>query len=88
MRPIKHSVKKIDQLGRLGVPKDLREMLGMKPGALVEFDIDEDSIIIRRSDAHTRCALTGEKATFSLESGIRLSESGCLRLIDELRSII
>lgn len=46
---MKRSVtRKIDELGRVVIPSDFREELGIEPGEKVEIYIDEGRVILRR----------------------------------------
>ena len=59
-------VRKIDQLGRIVIPKEIRKNLGMKDGDGVEFLIEEDTIILRKADASNQF----QKLAESLVNGI------------------
>ena len=41
-------VRKIDELGRIVVPKEIRRSLGIKDGEEMEIYIDESSIILKK----------------------------------------
>lgn len=41
-------IRKLDDLGRLVIPKALRETIGINEGDPLEFFIDENAIIVRR----------------------------------------
>ena len=38
--------RQIDELGRIVIPKDLRDMYGIKPGDELFFDCHDDGILI------------------------------------------
>ena len=42
--------RQIDELGRLVIPKDLREQYGLKPGDKVWFTANDDGILIHSED--------------------------------------
>ena len=88
MKKITHSIKSIDQLGRISIPKEIRDHHGLSPGSPVEFHVDGDKVLLSNPNTTRRCALTGERSQFSLDSGLNLSEKGCLRLLEELNSLI
>ena len=47
---MKRSVtRKIDELGRVVIPSDFREELGMEPGEKVEIYIEEGRVILKRT---------------------------------------
>ena len=47
---MKRSVtRKIDELGRVVIPSDFREELGMEPGEKIEIYIEEGRVILKRT---------------------------------------
>lgn len=50
-------VRKVDELGRIVIPKELRRTMGIDTGCAMEICTEEDSIILRK---YARgCALCG-----------------------------
>lgn len=47
MKPI-GIVRKIDKLGRVVIPKETRDMLGMKKGGSVEFFVEDECVCIKK----------------------------------------
>lgn len=47
-------VRKIDQLGRIVIPKEIRKSLGIKDGDGVEFLLEEDTIVLRKASVSNR----------------------------------
>ncbi len=43
------NISKIDKNGRIYIPKQLRKILGLKPGDLVEINIKEQILVIKRA---------------------------------------
>lgn len=41
--------RKIDELGRIVIPSDFREELGMEPGEKVEIYVDGERVILKRT---------------------------------------
>lgn len=39
-------VRKVDELGRVVVPKEMRRVLGIKPGSSIEMSIDKDNNVV------------------------------------------
>lgn len=39
-------VRKVDELGRVVVPKEMRRVLGIKPGSSIEMSIDRDNNVV------------------------------------------
>lgn len=46
-------VRKIDELGRIVVPKEIRNIYDINEGDVVEFFVDEEKIIIRKYKTQT-----------------------------------
>ena len=44
-------VRKVDELGRIVVPKEIRKNLGIDTGTPVEFYVDGQHVIVRKYDA-------------------------------------
>lgn len=53
-------VRRIDDLGRVVVPKEIRRTLGIEEGNPLEFFIDGDQIILKKYKPNMACAVTGE----------------------------
>lgn len=41
-------IRKIDNLGRIVIPKDIREMFGFKPGDGIEISVSDKYILVSR----------------------------------------
>ena len=63
-------VRKVDDLGRIVVPIELRRNLGISVGDPVEFYVDGQTIIVKKYDATGSVAELVDK----LESEIRMKE--------------
>jgi AbrB family transcriptional regulator, transcriptional pleiotropic regulator of transition state genes len=62
-------VRKIDELGRIVVPIELRRSLAIDSGDSVEIYVDEEKIILRKYIPSMTCIVTGENS----DSNIRLA---------------
>jgi transcriptional pleiotropic regulator of transition state genes len=51
-------VRKVDQLGRVVLPKELRENLAIEKNDPLEIFIDENQIILRKYQYHKACMIT------------------------------
>lgn len=51
------TMRRIDQLGRVVVPAELRRMLGFNEGDVLEFSAREGELVLRRIDPS--CAICG-----------------------------
>lgn len=55
-------VRKIDNLGRFVLPKELRSNLGIGKNAPLEVFVDEDKIVLRKYDMQNNaCVFCGEE---------------------------
>ncbi|MBG9453280.1 transition state regulator Abh [Lysinibacillus sphaericus] len=80
-------VRKVDDLGRVVVPKELRRTLGIENGDPLEIFIDGDKIILKKYKPNMACAVTGEVSddNFVLLGGkLVLSVEGAKKLINEI----
>ncbi|WP_019392524.1 AbrB/MazE/SpoVT family DNA-binding domain-containing protein [Priestia filamentosa] len=53
-------VRKVDQLGRVVLPKELRENLSIEKNDPLEIFVDENQIILRKYQYHKACMITGK----------------------------
>ena len=81
-------VRKIDNLGRVVVPMELRRTLGIEQKDPVEIFVDGDQIILRKYQANNACAVTGEVSNENvsvLGGKLVLSPEGIHTLLDQLK---
>lgn len=45
------SIRKLDELGRIVIPKSVREMLNMEQGDNIEFFIENNKLLLKKSNA-------------------------------------
>lgn len=55
--------RKVDDLGRIVLPADLRKLFGIKPGDEVGVSVDGGSLVVTKIDQ--RCALCGSEHNLS-----------------------
>lgn len=83
-------VRKVDQLGRIVPPIELRRSLGVIIGDPMEIFVEDDQIILKKYEADRTCAITGEITDQNVEStyvkGMYLSPKGAEILLKELQS--
>ncbi|MEY9975768.1 AbrB/MazE/SpoVT family DNA-binding domain-containing protein [Lysinibacillus sp. RC79] len=80
-------VRKVDDLGRVVIPIELRRTLGIGEKDALEIFIDGDRIILKKYMANMTCAVTGEVSdnNISLLGGkLILSPEGAKKLIAEI----
>ena len=62
-------IRKVDALGRIVIPKDLRNLLGLENGTNVEIKIDNESIVIKNAEQTKNDSRLRVKKSFSLDLG-------------------
>ncbi|MFJ7951569.1 AbrB/MazE/SpoVT family DNA-binding domain-containing protein [Lysinibacillus sp. NPDC096418] len=80
-------VRKVDELGRLVIPKELRRTLGINERDSLEIYTDDDKIILKKFKSNMECAVTGEVSddNYILNNGtLILSPEGAKKLIAEI----
>ncbi|MBF4502043.1 AbrB/MazE/SpoVT family DNA-binding domain-containing protein [Savagea sp. SN6] len=80
-------VRKVDHLGRIVIPKELRTSLHLTKGVPMEIFVEEDKVILRKYEVDEACVLTGEITpdNFELSNGMYLSPRGAQMLMDEIK---
>ncbi|MFP7487286.1 AbrB/MazE/SpoVT family DNA-binding domain-containing protein [Priestia filamentosa] len=70
-------VRKVDELGRIVIPKELRRTLNLNDRDPVEIFVDNDQIVLRKYKAYNACAITGEVSNENITvAGVTLSPEG------------
>ena len=67
--------RKVDQLGRVVLPAEVRRQFGISPGDLIEIAVDSNAILL--SKVEDRCIFCGGTADLREFSG-RLVCGGCV----------
>lgn len=82
-------VRKVDELGRVVIPIELRRTLGIAEKDALEIYVDDDKIILKKYMPNMTCAVTGEVSddNFRLVGGkLILSPEGAEMLVKEIQS--
>ncbi|WP_456364131.1 AbrB/MazE/SpoVT family DNA-binding domain-containing protein [Priestia aryabhattai] len=82
-------VRKIDDLGRIVIPKEIRRVLELDVKDPVEIFVENDSIILQKYKPNNACAITGEVShnNITLAGGkLTLSKEGLDLLLAEMQS--
>ncbi|MGU3462843.1 AbrB/MazE/SpoVT family DNA-binding domain-containing protein [Bacillus sp. D48C] len=77
--------RKVDELGRVVIPVELRRTLGITEGTALNFHVDGENIVLRKQEKS--CFVTGEVSesnTELLEGRMFLSKEGATELLDLL----
>ncbi len=79
-------VRKVDQLGRIVIPKELRATLQLNTGSPMEIFVEEDKIILRKYTINEACIVTGEITAENkiYSNGMYLSPRGAAILLEEI----
>ncbi|MBZ4223551.1 AbrB/MazE/SpoVT family DNA-binding domain-containing protein [Bacillus wiedmannii] len=83
--------RKVDELGRVVLPKELRNTLGIKEKSPLEIFVEGEDIILQKYQPGGVCALTGEvsNCNMSLANGkISLSPEGAELLLKEIEQYL
>jgi AbrB family transcriptional regulator, transcriptional pleiotropic regulator of transition state genes len=81
-------VRKVDELGRVVIPIELRRTLGIAEKDALEIYVDEERIILKKYKPNMTCHVTGEVSdeNISLAGGkLVLSREGAEILLKEIQ---
>ncbi|OJT56856.1 AbrB/MazE/SpoVT family DNA-binding domain-containing protein [Bacillus sp. S2(2019)] len=83
-------VRKLDQLGRIVLPQEMRKNLGIFDKDLMEISKADDKIILKKIKRNNVCLVTGiiSDNNMRLSGGIVLSRTGAIRLLKELQQAL
>lgn len=83
-------VRKVDHLGRIVIPKELRQSLQIVKGDPIEIFSEEEQIILRKYQANKACFITGEvtDANKELSNGLFVSPEGAKILLSQLEDMV
>ncbi|MEI2360481.1 AbrB/MazE/SpoVT family DNA-binding domain-containing protein [Priestia megaterium] len=80
-------VRKIDHLGRVVLPIELRRTLNIKKNEPVEIFVDNENIVLKKYSPNLACKVTGEVSEENLilaKGKVVLSHEGVKQLLKEL----
>ncbi|MFD2656086.1 MULTISPECIES: AbrB/MazE/SpoVT family DNA-binding domain-containing protein [Gracilibacillus] len=81
-------VRKVDELGRVVIPIELRRTLGIEEKDALEIYVDDERIILQKYKPNMTCHITGDISddNFTLADGkLVLSPEGAQTLVDEIQ---
>ncbi|MBW7651602.1 AbrB/MazE/SpoVT family DNA-binding domain-containing protein [Anoxybacillus flavithermus] len=84
-------VRKVDELGRVVIPIELRRTLGIAEKDALEIYVDDERIILKKYKPNMTCVVTGEVSddNFKLADGkIILSKEGAEALLQEIQNLL
>ncbi len=82
-------VRKVDELGRVVIPIELRRNLGISEKDALEIYVDDDKIVLKKYKPNMTCTVTGEVSDDNavLANGkIVLSKEGAQILLQEIKN--
>ncbi|PEA36625.1 hypothetical protein CON45_23435 [Priestia megaterium] len=79
-------VRKVDELGRIVIPVELRKVLSIKEKDPIEIFVDGDHIILKNYIPYNECIITGEVSPHNCEyaKGVVVSPRGAEILKHEI----
>ncbi|PID20588.1 hypothetical protein CSV61_13480 [Sporosarcina sp. P3] len=79
-------VRKVDHLGRIVIPKELRNSMLIDQGDPIEIFVEDDKIILRKYQVSKACFITGDvmDENKQLSNGLYISPRGAKILIEQL----
>ncbi|MFL0534036.1 AbrB/MazE/SpoVT family DNA-binding domain-containing protein [Bacillus bombysepticus] len=80
-------VRKVDNLGRIVIPKETRKTLQMETSDALEFFVEEDAIVLQKYTPDGTCPITGEISSRNVKlvgGKLTLSPEGLKQLLAEL----
>ncbi|EOO22126.1 AbrB/MazE/SpoVT family DNA-binding domain-containing protein [Bacillus cereus group sp. MYBK15-3] len=83
--------RKVDELGRVVLPIELRRTLGIVEKDPIEIFVDGDKIILQKYQSQQACMITGDisnKNISLIDGKIILSPEGAKRIIQELQQYL
>ncbi|MBO8157653.1 MAG: AbrB/MazE/SpoVT family DNA-binding domain-containing protein [Bacillaceae bacterium] len=81
-------VRKVDELGRVVIPIELRRTLDIKEKDALEIYVDDDRIVLKKYKPNMTCHITGEVSddNMTLADGkLVLSKEGAQQLMEEIQ---
>ncbi|WP_259384142.1 AbrB/MazE/SpoVT family DNA-binding domain-containing protein [Bacillus thuringiensis] len=75
--------RKVDELGRVVIPVELRRTLGVIEGTTLDFHVEGENIVLRKYE--NSCFVTGEVSETNIEllgGRMFLSKEGVIELLD------
>jgi AbrB family transcriptional regulator, transcriptional pleiotropic regulator of transition state genes len=84
-------VRKVDELGRIVIPMELRRTLGIEIKDSLEIFVEGDSIILKKYKPNMACMVTGKVSDNNLKLAggkIILSREGAEQLLKEIEALM
>lgn len=82
-------IRKLDRLGRVVVPIEIRRNLDLDSGDCVEITTDGNSVTLKKFELGPKCVVTGKddgQLIPLLDGKLHLSDEGCRILLREMQT--
>lgn len=84
-------VRKVDELGRVVIPKELRRVLDINEKDPMEIYVEDDKIILKKYKPNMACFVTGEVSENNLvllDGRLVLSPDSARYLLEQLKKSV
>lgn len=84
-------VRKVDELGRVVIPIELRRTLGINEKDALEIYVDDDRIVLKKYKPNMTCHVTGEVSDGNMKlanGNLVLSKGGAEKLLGEIQDYL
>ncbi|MGR6000859.1 AbrB/MazE/SpoVT family DNA-binding domain-containing protein [Bacillus cereus] len=84
-------IRKVDELGRIVIPKELRDVLGIQIKSPLEIFVEADKIILQKYQPYNACQIIGDvsEQNISLANGnITVGIEGAEYLVKEIEKFL
>ncbi|MDQ0482684.1 AbrB/MazE/SpoVT family DNA-binding domain-containing protein [Guptibacillus hwajinpoensis] len=84
-------LRRVDQLGRIVIPIELRRVLGIETTDALEIFVENDAVILKKYTPRMTCQVTGDVSSrnISLAGGnIVLSPEAAKEVLEQLREVV
>ncbi|QDI91575.1 AbrB/MazE/SpoVT family DNA-binding domain-containing protein [Salicibibacter halophilus] len=84
-------VRKVDELGRVVIPMELRKSMEIANRDAMEIYVNEDQIILKKYKPSKTCQVTGDVSNDNLslaDGNIVLSPEGAEQIIEQLQEYV
>ncbi|MCQ6530969.1 AbrB/MazE/SpoVT family DNA-binding domain-containing protein [Bacillus mycoides] len=84
-------VRKVDDLGRIVIPRETRRTLNIHKKAPLEIFVEGETIILQKYEGYGTCPITGEISSKNIklvDGKLTLSPEGAKQLLSELEQYL
>lgn len=84
-------VRKVDELGRVVIPIELRRTLGINEKDALEIYVDDEKIILKKYKPSMTCQITGDVSDDNLNIGggkLILSKEGAEEVLEDIKKYL